>query len=102
MKRAGPVISLALTWDGARWPMRGLPPKARAFLAASSAPKAGAVTKLLRNDRVAELRVCWVPRLKGGSDVLADSFLTATGRRINFRATKTILFGDIVGVIYRK
>ena len=40
MKRAAAAkkvtrVALALTWDGARWPVASLPPKARAFLAAS-------------------------------------------------------------------
>ena len=39
MKRAAKTkadakVALALTWDGARWPVKSLPAKARAFLAA--------------------------------------------------------------------
>ncbi len=85
MKRSA-VIALALTWDGARWPMHSLPPKARAFLAAAGK----------------DLRICWLPRLKGGNDVLSQPFQTPTGRRIQYKAVRTTPFGDILGVVYRR
>jgi len=98
------VIALALTWDGARWPIRTLPPKARAFLSGRSGkiPSARKVAELFADDRVREIRVCWVPRLKGGNEVLSEPFQTATGTRLAFRSTKTVRFGDILGVIYRR
>jgi hypothetical protein len=100
------VIALALTWDGARWPIRTLPPKARAFLAkpapSAPVPSTRIMAELLRDDQVAELRICWVPRLKGGRDVLSDPFQTATGRRLGFKATRTVVIGDILGVVYRR
>ena len=97
------VIALALTWDGARWPARTLPPKARAFLAgrAEKIPSARKMAELFADDRVREIRVCWVPRLKGGCDVLAEPFQAPVGKRIGFRSVKTVCFGDILGVIYR-
>jgi hypothetical protein len=108
MKRAtrskpGLKIALALTWDGSRWPRRSLPPKARAFLEAKGFTTFSRreMTKLLPENRVGELRICWVPRLKGGADILADAFPAPNGRRIPFRAVKTLRFGDLLGVIYR-
>ncbi len=102
----GAVIAVALTWDGARRPVRTLPPKARAFLTGKSegvsVPSARKMARLFADDRVREIRVCWVPRLNGGSDVLSEPFQTATGTRIGFRSVKTVRFGDNLGVIYRR
>jgi hypothetical protein len=97
-------IALALTWDGARWPVALLPPKARAFLSAKgyAARSRREVARLLAGDAVAELRVCWVPRLKGGEDVLAEVFAAPDGKRVPFRAVKTTRFGDVLGVVYRR
>ena len=99
-------ISLALTWDGARWPIRTLPPKARAFLAGKSIaaknPTAREMAEIFADDQVSEIRICWVPRLKGGEDVLSDPFQTPEGARLGFKAIKTIPFGDTLGVIYRR
>jgi hypothetical protein len=99
------VIALALTWDGARWPTIALPREARAFLKRVSdqpAPPAMEMATLLADDRVREIRVCWVPCLKGGSDVLSAPFPTLDGERINFHAVRMVRFGDILGVIYRR
>jgi len=100
------VIGLALTWDGARWPTRTLPPKARAFLPEGARnarlPSSKEVTRLFSDNRVKEIRICWVPRLKGGEAVLSDPFITASGKRIGFHAARTVHFGDILGVIYRR
>jgi len=103
------VIALALTWDGARWPVRTLPPKARAFLkiklgqsSGDAIPSARKMTKLFADDKIREIRICWVPRLKGGSAALSEPFQTATGTRLAFRSTKTVRFSDILGVIYRR
>ncbi len=103
-KKTAAKISLALTWDGARWPVGSLPPKARAFLSAPghTSPSRRAVAALLAKDAVTELRICWVPRLKGGDNVLADVFAAPKERRVAFRAVKTILLGQILGVIYRR
>ena len=97
-------IALALTWDGARWPRGSLPAKARGFLAAGgfSAPNRRAVAKLFAENSVSELRVCWVPRLKGGDDVLADVFRAPKGRRVAFRVVRTVRIGDVLGVVYRR
>jgi hypothetical protein len=92
-----------MTWDGARWPTRSLPPKARAFLAgrAGKTPTPQRMAALFAANQVKEIRVCWVPRLKGGPDVLSEPFQAPAGKRLGFRSVKTVLFGDILGVIYR-
>jgi hypothetical protein len=100
----GAIIALALTWDGARWPLRKLPPQARAFLARANAapaiPSARKMAELFENDSVSQLRICWVPRLLGGDDVLSVPFSVPAGLRMAFTASKPILFGDILGVVY--
>jgi hypothetical protein len=105
-KTAGTVVALALTWDGARWPARTLPPKARAFLAGKSRAVAVASSRklggLFADDRIREIRICWVPRLKGGGDVLSEPFQAPAEKRIGFRTVKTVRFGDVLGVIYRR
>ena len=102
----GRVIALALTWDGARWSAQSLPVKARNFLAEKgskvSSPNSRAMAKLFSDDQVREIRICWVPRMKGGPDVLSEPFLTATGMRIPFRSVKSAQFGDVLGVVYRR
>ena len=110
MKRTGKkippnrVVALALTWDGARWPVRTLPPKARAFLTTRfrELPSVAKMAMLLAADEVKEIRVCWVPRLKGGKAVLSEPFPTNSGKRLGYKATKTAQFGDILGVVYRR
>ncbi len=104
MKKAAAKIALALTWDGARWPVASLPPKARAFLSAPdyAVPTRREAARLLAANAVGELRVCWVPRLKGGDDVLAEIFAAPKGKRVPFRAVKTTHFGDVLGVVYRR
>ncbi len=98
-KKSGSVIAMALTWDGARWPSRGLPPKARAFLTGQT-PTSRQVSKLAAEDELREIRICWVPRLKGGEAVLADPFPTT--KRRAFRMVLSQSFGDVLGVIYRR
>jgi hypothetical protein len=105
----GSVIALALTWDGARRPARTLPPKARAFLKVKSGkspgnaiPSARKMAELFADDQVREIRICWVPRLQGGGAVLSEPFQTPAGMRISFQSAKTVRFGDILGVIYRR
>jgi hypothetical protein len=97
-------IALALTWDGARWPVSSLPLKARAFLATRSRkiPSATKMATLLAADELKEIRICWVPRLKGGHDVLSGPFSTTSGKRLTYKATRTAQFGDILGVVYRR
>jgi len=105
-RTAGAVVALALTWDGARWPARTLPPKARAFLTgparSAAVPSTRKMAELFADDLVREIRVCWVPRLKGGNAVLSEPFQTPLGTRIGYRSVKTVRFGDILGVIYRR
>jgi hypothetical protein len=103
-KRGGSQIALALTWDGARWPTRLLPPKARAFLSGPSrdVPSIRKMAELFAGDQVSEMRVCWVPCLKGGSGVLSEPFKTLAGTRIGFQSVKSVRLGDMLGVIYRK
>jgi hypothetical protein len=100
----GSVIALALTWDGARWPVRTLPPKARAFLKGQSMeiPSPRKMAELFAGGRVREIRICWVPRLKGGGAVLSEPFQTPAKKRIGFQSVKTMRFGDLLGMIYRK
>jgi hypothetical protein len=105
MKRvAESKIALALTWDGARWPAGVLPAKARAFLAmkGSVTPSPREMARLFVEDQVSEMRICWVPRLKGGDDVLAEVFPAPKGRRVPFRAVRTMRYGDVLGVVYRR
>ena len=105
MKRPKPAkIAVALTWDGARWPVTALPAKARAFLKAKdfAAPTRRETARLLATDAVGELRICWVPRLKGGDNVLADIFPAPKGKRVPFLPVKTARFGDVLGVVYQR
>jgi hypothetical protein len=100
------TIALALTWDGARCPVRTLPPKARAFLSGKSPlgppPLAAKLGKLFAADQVKEIRICFVPRLKGGPGVLTNPFPALHGKRLAFTPTKRARFGDILAVIYRR
>jgi hypothetical protein len=98
------IITLALTWDGARWPRRSLSAAARSFLGdrGKEAPDKAALAQLFRDDEVKEIRVCWVPRLLGGDEVLAAPFHTPDGLRLNFRVTRSRSFGDVLGVVYQR
>lgn len=99
-----PVIAVALTWDGARWPVSRLPSVARTFLRAgqSVTPLAAKMAILLTDKKVHEIRICWVPRLAGGKDVMAAPFPAPQGKRIKFRVTRTVRLGDSLGVVYRR
>jgi hypothetical protein len=90
----------ALTWDGARFPARRLPVKARSFLGAVT-PAARIKTLLQANDAL-EVRICWVPRLVGGPATLCAPFATENSRRISFRLVRTVAFGDVLGAVYRR
>jgi len=95
-------VALALTWDGVRWPAKKLPPKAQAFLAGRTSPTPKEVAKFFSDDQIQELRICWVPRLKGGSDVLSEPFSVPQSRRIQFEVVRTNHFDDILAVTYRR
>ena len=103
-RKSAAKVALALTWDGARWPVGSLAVKVRAFLRAKgfAAPTPRAVAGYLANDQVREMRICWVPRLAGGEKVLADPFAAPGGRRVAFRVVKISRFGDVFGVVYRR
>lgn len=92
--------SAALSWDGARLPPAKLPVKARAFLGEIISAKKFAA--LLTKSGPLELRICWVPRLRGGTDLLVPPFATRDGRRVCFRLVRTIPFGSILGAVYRR
>ncbi len=104
MKSSGLKVALALTWDGARYPTRSLPPKARAFLARDFVPlpSRNKLASLFADDCVKEIRVCWVPKLRGGDDVLCQPFPAPSGKRLRFQSERTERFGDVLGVIYRR
>jgi hypothetical protein len=97
-----PKIALALTWDGARWPRRSLPAAARAFLGETAPPSSEKSAQLFTGDRVKEIRVCWVPRLSGGKETLSAPFFTPNGKRLAFRMTKSVRWGNVLGVVYRR
>jgi hypothetical protein len=90
----------ALTWDGARWPAHRLPPKARAFLGQPTPP--AKLAALLAEKTPYELRICWVPRLKGGSETVCPPFPAPNGKRIPYRLIRTTAFGDVLGAVYRR
>jgi hypothetical protein len=100
------VVALALTWDGSRWPLRSLSAAARSFLRTAganvAAPRAQGVARGLENGAIREMRICWVPRLKGGSDVLSSLFVTPDGQRAQFRVAQWKQFGEVLGVVYRR
>ncbi len=104
MKGSGIKIAVALTWDGARHPTRSLPPKARAFLAhkSTSLPARKKMATLFADDGVKEIRVCWVPKLRGGDAILGETFPAPLGKRVRFQSARTVRFGDVLGVIYRR
>jgi hypothetical protein len=102
--RKDSVFALAMTWDGARWPTRSLPPKARAFLGHKSSPLPARkeMAGLFADDRAKEIRICWVPGLRGGDDVLAETFPAPMGKRLRFEIARTRRFRDVLGVVYRR
>jgi hypothetical protein len=93
-------VAAALTWDGARCPAKSLPAKARAFLGPVTPAKR--LAGILTEGGPIELRICWVPALRGGDEVLCLPFTTADGKRIAFRLVRTVAFGDVLGAVYRR
>jgi hypothetical protein len=93
-------VAAALTWDGARFPANRLPAKARAFLGPTT--PAARMARTLAEGQSFELRICWVPRLRGGDEVLCLPFTTPDGKRIPFRLVRTMAFGDVLGTVYRR
>jgi len=100
------IISLALTWDGARWPVKALSPKAQAFLGGPARKQESftksALTRLFAREDVDEIRICWTPWLKGGNDVLASPFPAPGNKRVSFQAVCQIRLGDNLGVVYHR
>jgi hypothetical protein len=90
----------ALTWDGARFPAQRLPVKARTFL--GRVTPSARMAAILAEGAPIELRICWVPRLRGGDEVLCPPFITPDGKRIAFRLMRTVAFGDVLGTVYRR
>lgn len=99
MKR--PFLAQALTWDGARWPVRSLPPAARKFLSGGFSAHPKKVAELFQAGEVHEVRICWVPALRGGEETMNLPFAVPGGKRISFQVKKMVSFGDVLGVIYR-
>jgi len=93
-------VAAALTWDGARFPTARLSAKARAFL--GRVTPAAKLAGILADAAPIELRVCWAPRLRGGNEVLCPPFTTTDGKRIAFRLVRTVEFGNVLGVVYRR
>ena len=98
------VVALALAWDGSRCSMRSLPGKARVFLGAGSKkiPEMAELSRLLAEGKISEMRICWVPRLQGGRDVLCAPFVPPEGARIRFQVVKQKRFGDVLGMVLRR
>jgi hypothetical protein len=93
-------VAAALTWDGARFPAKRLPVKARAFL--GRVTPATKLAGVLAEGTPMELRVCWVPKLRGGPEVLCAPFTTSDGKRVAFRLVRMVRFGDVLGAVYRR
>jgi len=93
-------VAAALTWDGARCPAKRLPAQARAFLGPISPAKK--LAKILTESSAIELRICWVPELRGGDKVLCPPFMTTDGKRIAFQLMRTVAFGSVLGAVYRR
>jgi hypothetical protein len=96
------IVALALTWDGARWPVKSLSPKCRAFLAGPISLPTGKLAALFARDDIDEIRICWVARLKGGDEVLAAPFPAPENKRLSFRAARVVRLGENLGVVYRR
>jgi hypothetical protein len=104
MKRvetADGAVGVALSWDGARLPRRELPASAREFLAGAPGVSQRDLTARAKQRRLKEIRICWVPRLRGGKGTLAPPFQTADDKRVLYRVAKIVPIGEMLGVIYR-
>ena len=105
-RRRGAKIALALTWDGARWPVRvAAAQSARAFLGGEGLARrlrGARWPRLFAADACqAKMRICWVPRLKGGDNVLADPFVHRRMAGASLSRVEDDAFGDVLGVVYR-
>ncbi len=97
-------VAVALAWDGSRGSLRAVPRAARTFLGGRGKriPGPALLAQKLALGQIRELRVCWLPRLRGGEPVLAAPLATTDGLRLNFRAVKRRPFGDALVVVYRR
>ncbi len=93
-------VAAALNWDGSRATARQLPVRARRFLGPIT--PAARLAKTLARGEALELRICWVPQLQGGSDVLVPTFATPDGKRLAFHTVRTVPFGPVLGIVYRR
>jgi hypothetical protein len=93
-------VAAALHWDGSRATTRRLPARARSFLGPIT--PAARLAKTLALGEPMELRICWVPELRGGPDVLVPSFSTPDGKRLVFHTVRTVPFGAVLGLVYRR
>ncbi len=93
-------VTAALYWDGSRATLRQLPARARTFLGSVTPP--ARLARTLAQGQPLELRICWVPQLQGGADVLIPPFPTDDGKRIVFQTIRTVSFGQVLGVVYRR
>ena len=59
------------------------------------------MARLIATRKLSELRICWVPRLQGGKDVLTAPFISEDGKRLLFRLVRTFTFGEVLGAVYR-
>ncbi len=93
-------VAAALNWDGSRATARQLPVRARSFLGPITS--ATRLAKTVALGEPLELRICWVPHLQGGPDVLVPPFATPDGKRLAFHTVRTVPFGPVLGVVYRR
>ncbi len=103
-KGAASSVAVALAWDGSRGSLRAVPRAARVFLGlrAEKTPSPAILAEGLAGGQIRELRICWLPRLRGGDPVLAVPLVTRDGLRLNFRAVQRRQFGDALVVVYRR
>ncbi len=91
--------ALALSWDGVRVTV---PARGRKFLGPVTRLNPARLSAQMEIGEIEELRICWVPVLVGGAETLAAPFTAPGGKRIPFRAVKTVPLGDALGVVYRR
>jgi hypothetical protein len=71
------------------------------FLAGTQSLSQRGLTALVQLSPPREIRICWVPRLRGGENTLTAPFAARDGKRILFRAVKVVPLGALLGVVYR-